>query len=470
MSDQKLNNKVTKKQLEKEHVMPEERKQSLQTALYNITKDFNFLGGVLQCLDIQYTHQIPRAGVAFSPDNKKWQMFLNPYYYCKILKDPAKMAVLLHEIHHLTHKHPLRVPFLKINEHRRQLMNIAMDMAINQYIPNLPNGCQQCPPKEAQEMGATCDNEMCPGRCIDVADYYDVDNNGTRTPWEKLKPAEFYFHKLIERYSEAEESEGDGEDGEGGEGSGKGKPQEFDSHNWNGNAEESEMMDATEELMKRAMQKQGLSYDDLPGHVKELLEDIKSRRAELNYRAMILSAIKKRASGFNREQTWTRQSRRFGNKAPGTKHGKLPHIGNYIDTSGSISIQEANDFLEIIDNFLKVGSRKCDLSLWHTDVYHSDKYRLGDRLTRKVFESGGTDMEPTMRHILKARPDLAIVLTDGCYSDVDFEEWLRPGENFPQVIFIISKDGHEEHPLQRCGLTIKIPDTNLMAGDKALEK
>lgn len=467
MSDQKLDNKVTKKQLEIEHVMPEERKQSLQTALYNITKDFTYLGGVLQCLDIQYTHQIPRAGVMFDTNNKKWLMYLNPYYFCKILSDKQKMAVLLHEIHHLTHKHPLRIPFLKINENRRQLMNIAMDMSINQYIPNLPAGCQQCPPKEAMQMGAKCENEKCPGHCIDVTDYYDTDAKGNKVPWPTQKSAEDYYHKLIEKYSEAEE--GEGEDGEGGSGGGKGRPEEFDSHNWSGNAEESEMMDATEDLMKRAMQKQGLSYDDLPGHIKELLEDIKARRSELNYRAMILSAIKKRASGFNREHSWTRPSRRFGNKAPGTRHGKLPHIGNYIDTSGSISIQEANDFLNIIDEFLKIGSRKCDLSLWHTEVYHSDKYRLGDRLTREVFQSGGTNMEPTMRHIHKTKPDLAIVLTDGCYSDVNYEDWLKPSEKFPQVIFIISKDGHEGHPLTRCGQTIKIPDTNLMESDKALE-
>jgi predicted metal-dependent peptidase len=255
----------------------------------------------------------------------------------------------------------------------------------------------------------------------------------------------------------------------GGGGSGN-MPDDFDSHQWDSSAEESEMMDATEDLVKRAMQKRGLTYDKLPGFIQELLQDIEARRSELNYRQLILSAIKKHASGFNREHSWTKPSRRFGNKAPGTRNGKLPHLGGFIDSSGSISIQEANDFLSIIDEFLKVGSRNCDLGLWHTNVYHFDKYKLGNRLDQKTWQSGGTDVGPTLKKIYEEQPDLAIILTDGCYCDVDFEQWLKPGEHFPQVLWIISREGSEEHPLKRLGETIKIPNTDVIGRDKKLEQ
>jgi predicted metal-dependent peptidase len=202
------------------------------------------------------------------------------------------------------------------------------------------------------------------------------------------------------------------------------------------------------------------------------LQDIEARRAELNYRQLILAAIKKHASGFDREYSWSRRSRRFGSKAPGTRNGDLPFLANYIDTSGSISIQEANDFLEIIDNFLRVGSRKCQLNLWHTSLYYSERYRLGDRLDKSVFESGGTDLEDTMRHIQKHQPDLSIILTDGCYCDVDVESWLRPGEHFPQTLFIISRDGTEDHPFKdrSWANTVKIPNTDYYGHDKRLEE
>jgi predicted metal-dependent peptidase len=201
-----------------------------------------------------------------------------------------------------------------------------------------------------------------------------------------------------------------------------------------------------------------------------LLDDIDSRRSELNYRQLILSAIKRHASGFDREYSWTRRSRRFGNKSPGTKYGELPHIDNYVDSSGSISVQEANDFLDIIDNFLKVGARKCDLSLFHTKVYYEEKYKLGDRLDAKVWQSGGTDLEPVMKAIHEKQPDLAIILTDGCYMDVEVEQWMNPGDHFPQCIFIISRDGSEDHPLRRLGETIKVPNTDNYGDDKRLEE
>jgi len=468
-----MRKKVTAKIVKDEHVSVDKKKQCLQTAIYDVTKRAPFLGSILQCLDMEYTHIVPRAGIMFDADGKKWKMAINPYWFCECLTNENRKAVLLHEMYHITHKHPMRAPFLKINASRRTLMNIAMDMSINQYIPNLPKGCQSCPPMEDQYRGEECTNDKCPGSCIDVVDYYDETKSG-KNPWDSLKAMEYYYHKLIERFSDISDSpnekgEGEGE-GEGGEPGGDGMPNEFDSHSWDGNAEEAEMMDATEELVKRAMQKRSLSHDKLPQHVRELLNDIDARRNELNYRALILSAIKKHASGFDRKNTWTRRSRRFGMKSPGTKYADLPFVDNYADSSGSISIQEANDFLDIVDNFLKVGSRKCDLSLFHTKVYHTQKYSLGDRVDKKVWQSGGTDLEPVMRQIFEKQPDLAVILTDGCYSNVDVESWMNPGDQFPQCIFIISRDGSEAHPLTRLGETVKVPNTDQYANDKRLEE
>jgi hypothetical protein len=63
-----------------------------------------------------------------------------------------------------------------------------------------------------------------------------------------------------------------------------------------------------------------------------------------------------------------------------------------------------------------------------------------------------------MELILKRKPDLSIILTDGCYSNVEVEKWMKPGEKFPQCLFIISKGGTEDHPLKRLGDTVKVPD------------
>jgi predicted metal-dependent peptidase len=254
---------------------------------------------------------------------------------------------------------------------------------------------------------------------------------------------EFYYEKLIELFKDSdkdEDGDGDGEgdgqgDGQGGgSGKGKGKPggkgygkgpgmtETIDEHIWDGSAEEKDMLDATEELVKRAMIKERMDYDNLPGAFKEFLQDINVRRAELDYRSLINQAIKRHASGHTRKSTWTRVSRRFGTKAPGTKTGDLPKLQFYIDTSGSISIEEANEFLDICDNFLKAGSRKCRLNLFHTENYYSEEYRLGQRLKREDIQSGGTDLTKTLKDIHQRKGDLSIIIADGCYGDVPVED------------------------------------------------
>ena len=455
--------KISKETLDHEQVAVELKTRALASAIYECSKTHPFLGSVLQCLTISYGHVIPTAGIMFNTDAKRWDMIINPYFFCKKLNLLEQKAVLLHELSHITHKHPLRVPFLKISARKRMLMNIAADMAINQFIKNLPKGCPQCPkPEERKE----CPNDLCPGKGIFVEDYNDTDEKTKKqVPWEKNRTMEYYYEKLLQRFDDPDKGDGEG-DGEGGADGNAGGgadtgdlPQTLDEHMWDGAAEEGDMLDATEELVKRAMVKARLDYSSLPDSVKELLEDIKMRRAELNYKALLLLAMKRHAAGHDRKSTWTRKSKRFGNKAPGTKVGDLPRLQNYIDTSGSISIEEANEFLDVVDQFLRVGSRKCKLGFFHTALYKNDQYKLGQKIKREDIQSGGTDLTPVMQDILKSRNDLSIVVTDGCYSDVPVESWMKPGEKFPTTLFIISKGGTKEHPLKRLGETVQIPDT-----------
>lgn len=455
----RIRSTVTKDIMDKEFVTVEEKTQCLATAIYETSKTHPFLGSVLQCLTISYAHTLPTAGILFNTDAKRWDMLINPFFFCRKLNGPQRKAVLIHELSHITHKHPLRVPFMKISARKRMLMNVAADMAINQFIKDLPKGCASCPPPEEIKQ---CPNEMCPGRCIDVADFFDTDEKTkAKLAWPMNQTMEAYYEKLIKRFDDPEDGEGDGDGGNVGDGAMSDDiPDTLDEHMWDCSAEEKDMLDATEELVKRAMVKARLGYDDVPGHVKELLDDIKTRRAELNYRALIMSAMKKHAAGHDRKSTWTRKSKRFGFKAPGTKVGELPKLELHLDTSGSVSIEELNEFLEIVDQFLKVGARKCNMTFFHTNVYGRQSYKMGTKIDRSQIQSGGTDLTETLQDVVKRKGDLSIIITDGCYGDVEVESWLKPGEQFPQVLWIISKQGTEDHPLKRIGETVKVPDSS----------
>ena len=464
--------------VKKETVPPEEMKTALNTAIYDITKSHPFMGNILQIMNISFSHLLPTAGVMFNAEQKRWDLLINPYFFCRRLDKNHRRAVLLHELYHITHKHPLRIPFIKLSVHKRQLMSIAMDMAINQYIKDLPDGCPNCPPPGQP---GQCSNPDCCGRGIFLRDFYDVDEKtGKHIMWADRREAEYYYEKLLQRFDDPDpqdkgdgEGQGDGEgDGQGqGKGKGKGKgnagggadsgdlPQTTDVHSWDGAAEEGDMLEATEDLVKRAQVKARFDYSDLPDHIKELLEHIKTRKAELNYKAILLAAMKASLPANFRVKSWTRKSKRFGNKAPGNKNGEQPKLENFIDTSGSISIEEANEFLDIVDEFLRVGARKCQLNMFHTNNYYSEEYKRGQRIKREDIQSGGTDLTSSIKRIAKERPDLAIFLTDGYYGDVDEKKFVGPNGNFPNVVFIISKDGTTDHPFKNrpWARTVKIP-------------
>lgn len=455
-----------------------ERRKALESALFHISKNNTFYGAVLQSLDIFYSDQIPTAGVMYDPNARKWIMHLNPYFFARKLSTlEMRVAVLLHEFFHITHKHPFRAPFLKVNPERRMTMNVAMDVAINQFIKDLPNGCDECKDIDPSQQQGPCSNELCPGKCMSIERFYDPRQDGKDKKafidsWTN-KTWEFIYEKILEKMEKESEGEPNQEGDGSGEGEGNGNSKKkgsgrtkklveeggHDEHQWDASASETDMMDATEELVRRAMQKVGMRASDAPGFIKDLLQDMDARRAQLNYKQLLLLAIKRHASGQDRKHSWTRKSRRFGSKSPGTKYGDLPKLNNYIDTSGSISVQECNDFLSVIDEFLKVGSRKCNIGLWHTELYSVEPYKVGDRTdgsVQKRVQSGGTDPEPVLRHIYENQPDLSIILTDGCYGDVDVESWMKPGEQFPVVLWVISADGTENHPLTRIGETIRM--------------
>lgn len=469
----KLRSHISKELLDKEFVSANEKAQALSSALWGVTKSATFYGAVLQCMNITYTHQVPTAGVMFNSDMKRWELLINPFFFCKKLTPAQRVGVLIHEIYHITHKHPFRIPFMKLSARKRALMNIAADMAINQHIEKLfelPYGCPQCPPPGSED---PCPNELCPGKCIRVEDFYDVDpTTNKRTPWAFNQTMEAYYELLIRRFDDPNKDQGgSGKGGQSGDGSddslegnaGGGAqtsdlPDTIDEHMWDGASSEKDMLDGISDLIKRAMNKMNSSYDKIPDSVKELLDYVDTRRAELNYKALIMSAMKKHASGHDRTHTWTRKSKRFGFKAPGTKVGELPRLELYLDTSGSISTEELNEFLSIVDDFLKVGSRKCNISFFHTSLYGRQNYKLGTTIDRSQIQMGGTELEPVLKDIFNRKGDLSIIITDGYYDNVNFESWMRPEERFPQVLWIISKEGQENHPLARLGETVKVPN------------
>ncbi len=378
-----------------------EKKKALESALYYFTNQQPFVGAMLQELTIKYSSQVPTAGITFDKKNSEFLIYINPNFFCPLSSD-ERVALLHHEILHFTNKHLFRLPFLTVGDDQKQLYNIAGDMSINQYIPHLPKGC------------------------VDVKDWKHT-VNGKVEPFPTFRSMEEYYELIKNNKKENEEK--------------LKSYKEFDRHDWEGMDEETKqkMFDEAKKLIKRTIEKTSYDHSRVPESIKDLLQEIETLASGLNYRAILKNAIKRTVSSVERASTWKRPNRRYGIVSPGSITGNLPCLNFYNDSSGSISVTEQNVYLRIMDDFLAVGSRKCNLAFWHTGMYYKKPYRKGQEIKEDVIQSGGTDVACVLKDIKDTKPDLSLILTD-MYFD-------KPPE-FPEgneIIWVVSKGGNRNH-------------------------
>lgn len=393
--------------------------EMLESAIFNTLKEEPFLGSTLQCLSIRFSTQVPTAGVLFNKNSKKFMLLLNVDFMAN-LTSGERVAVMVHEMYHLLHRHIAR--FVGYPDHKRA--NIAMDMAINQLIKNLPK------------------------------DGIFVENFRTKDkkPFPKRSTAEHYYDLL----GDAEYDKNNTKEGkeEGKDGTKKPDWSEIPTeghaeHNW-GEGTEEDRMQALKDLMQRALEKTKENGYSISQATREMLSEIDAKASALDYKAMLNKAIRKSLPSLDRKATWKRPNKRYGYIAPGSKISDHCKINFYIDTSGSISITEANEALRTVDKFLKHGAPKCKLNMFHTELYYTKEYKLNAEVKKEDFEIGGTDLQPVITDICKTNPDLAIIITDGYYGEV-MQKKLNT-----KVLFLISEGGTTDHPLKGLGETFKM--------------
>ena len=74
-------------------VSEEDKTSCLQSAIYNIMCNYPFVGSILQCMNMSYTNGIERAAISFNPECRRWDLILNPYYFCKTVQLIIKMIL-----------------------------------------------------------------------------------------------------------------------------------------------------------------------------------------------------------------------------------------------------------------------------------------------------------------------------------------------------------------------------------------
>jgi predicted metal-dependent peptidase len=387
-----------------------------------------FYGYLLIGLNKELSKRVPTACVAKDGINVK--LVVNDEYYGK-QDDKTKVAILKHELLHIAFQH-LSI-FDQFDD--KQLLNIAADLEINQYI-------------EADWKGETWE-----GLEIENGEFKGVKlppKAGTRVYYDLLKQ-ELDKADQNQQGQDGGKQDGDCESqGNGGSGS------EF--ADWFNGMKGQDIHDLWKEFEELSEAEKKLIQKQIDHQLKDAAESMKNRGT---IPGEMESYIKKLFEKQESVIDWKQYLRRFGSrstkiqtkktrKKPNTRFGSGPALKIHpkkatlvgIDTSGSVSEYDLSEFFNEIHNIYKTGVdvtiMECDAEVHRTYQYDGNKKDV-----MRVVGRGGTDLNPIFEEMKKhgGKFQNVIVLTDG---------YIPPIEKTPlvPVLWVFNSGGtfNEELP------------------------
>jgi predicted metal-dependent peptidase len=356
--------------------------QSLAKATKDLTIKEPFYGLFLMTLNKVWDDKVGTAGV--SRNGIGFQLTISEKFWETLTPDYQK-GILKHELLHIAFNH-LLMRDGKYPDH--ELFNIAADMEINQYI----------------------DKNWLPEGCVDIEKYRDA---GLMLDY---RAGTDYYYKMLKK---DEEEDGPGsnitnqfrnDEGEGG--GGMGNHSTWDDFKDLTEAEKKMIQKQAEyQIQQTANNVRSKNRGSIPGELAELIHRLENPEPpKFDWRGY----LRRFAGGGTK--IYTKKLRRKPNKRysenPGLKIKPKRHVLVGIDTSGSVSSKELEEFFGEIDHIYKTGS---DITIIQCDTRINDisPYRKGAHL--EIKGRGGTSFTPVVDHYNEniGRYSCLIYLTDG---------------------------------------------------------
>ena len=329
-----------------------------------------FYGLFLIMLNKRWEKSVPTAGVCLNGIN--YQLLISEEYWSK-LSEPHRIGLLKHEL--------LHIGFFHLTEYSsltdRELANIAMDLEINQYIAAhlLPPG----------------------GMVLSMFPELNL---------EPKKGTHYYYEKLQQGKKDGncpnlnKKLQGMGQGQMTVTISVKGKDQEAqmpDHSTWKDmqdlpEATQKLVQKQVEHILKEVAEQAQKSCGSIPGEFSEILSRINHKEEpKFDWRGYL-----RRFSGGS-TKIYTKKTRRKFNKRydenPGLKIKPKRHILVAIDTSGSVSKDELNEFLGEMYHIQKTGT---EITVVQADTAISHIEKFNHRKDFQVYGRGGTCFQPVI--------------------------------------------------------------------------
>jgi len=347
-------------------------KEYTELIVFNLLTLDHFFGTFIIHMqrEVNYTFSAP-AGVTIKKGT--FLLMLNPVLLLRYSHKEVK-AILKHEIYHLLHMHLLRA---KENNNRfdQYIENIAMDVAINQFIPDIPDEC------------VTFDNfcKMFKLNSYNVHhkesfEYYlDLIHNSK----EYQKEAEKYKQMMKDIQDILDELGKNNGNSSGGKGKGKtiqeriddilNKKYPIDHSMW----QESDSSDVQnmKEIVKQMVNEVVKSCGNIPGDLQEIINKI-NEPSIIKWQDELKLLVGSVRCPY--KLTPLRRPRRAPDRydLKGRLSDKRIKITVAIDTSGSMGIKELQFVFSEIFNILKLV--KFEMTIIECDMEVQRVYKAKD--------------------------------------------------------------------------------------------
>lgn len=346
-----------------------------------------FYSHVLTGINRTLNSGIPTACIGDSSGSITMQV--NPEFFCNQLKnDYERVGVLKHEILHLCLGH------LLVNDKKPiELMNIAADLVVNQYLHPWPV------PSGAVTLNLFKELSLVPFQSID---YYF---KALKQLYDEMKSVGWFmgyagdFNWKVTKKPAASKNLAEL----------LAKWPELNVHPWEKikipPGQLAKVLEAAREIT--GIDQMG----NLPDSILRAINEYVGSKPGIDWKKAIKllgNKCSKRSPSFSIK----RQSKRYGTR-PGLRFGfKQRNIAIAIDTSGSIDERTMQLFLREIRGLQATGAK---IHIMECDAEIKSEYELGRHTTIHFTGGGGTLFDPVFKRINSSRQifDGCVYLTDG---------------------------------------------------------
>ncbi len=369
-----------------------------------------FYGLLLMSLNKRWCNKsVPTAGVCLKGIN--YELIINEEFW-ENLPAIQKIGILKHELLHIGFFHLTDYASYK----DKDLLNIAMDLEINQYI----------------------DRTWLPEKGCFLDSFSELN-------LEPKKGTRYYYNKLKEEKDSQQSAVMDAiqaaiDSGESSCTLPNGETIEIPNHDWDDienldDATKKLIESQTKHIVTQVADQVAKSRGTIPGEFQELIKRLLHvEPPKFDWKGYI-----RRFAGRS-VKTYTKKSRRKYNKRmpdnPGLKIKRQKHILFAIDTSASVSSSELKECLNEMHHLKKTGS---DVTVIQCDTAISNISKFDPKKDFTIHGRGGTEFQPVVDYYNENSKKFSCLMyfTDG--------ECPAPENVRNHVLWVISSQGSPEY-------------------------